>query len=128
MAPVDPALWSGLIASTVPVVVGAATVHFRIFIEPQADFRNRINLRRKALIEQVASRHAALLQHVRSITEDDLLRGDGREEPDLVGDLTSEVFRVFTVFQRLEVLRVVVRVAYLILFITIALGLLALQR
>jgi hypothetical protein len=95
-----------------------------MFVETQAEFRRRIGLRRNTLVEKVATKHAALLKHVRSITEDDILRGDGREEPDLVGDLTSEIFRVFTVFHRLETLGLIVRIAYGVLFVTIALGLL----
>lgn len=121
--PPDPILPS-LVASVVPIVLGSLATYFKPFVESQKDFRKRIRLRRDALLEQLAGRHAALLQHVRRITPDDLLRGDGREEPDLVGDLTGETFRLFTIFHRLEALRLAVRVAYTGLLVTVTLGIL----
>jgi len=117
----DP-MWPSLVASVVPIVLGSLATYFKPFIESQADFRSRIRLSRKDLLERLAAKHAALLNHVRQITPDDLLRGDGREEPDLVGDLTGETFRLFTIFHRLETLRLVVRSAYTVLLATVCLA------
>ncbi len=64
-----------------------------------------------------------LFQHVRSLGPDDCLRGDGRENADLVGDYTEDNFRVFTVYHRLSILESIVKYAYLILYCTVVLGL-----
>ncbi|MGD8451461.1 MAG: hypothetical protein PVJ57_06550 [Phycisphaerae bacterium] len=111
-----------MVASIVPIIVGALATYFKPFIESQASFRSRVKLRRQALLEQLAVKHAALLQHVRQLPDGDLVRGDGREEPDLVGNLTDETFRLFAIFHRLETLRLVVRSAYTALLGTIILG------
>lgn len=123
--PADSGFLHALIASAVPVVLGAVTVHFKLFIEPQSDFRSRISLQRKILLEQIASKHATLLRSTRLIV-DETLRGVvcGRGEPDLVGEFTCELFRVFTVFHRLDTLKLVVRCAYWFLLVTIIAGIL----
>ncbi len=117
----DP-MWPSLVASVVPIVLGSLATYFKPFIESQGDFRSRIKLCRKDLLEQLAAKHTALLQHVRQITPDDLLRGDGRQVPDLVGDLTAETFRLFTIFHRLETVRLAVRSAYTVLLATVCLA------
>lgn len=121
----DP-LWPSLAASVASIAVGGASVHFRLFIESDGEFRKRVSLRRKELTERLAAKHAALLQYVRLIvnTPDTVLRGDGREEPDMVGDLARETFTVSTILYRLEILRTVVRTAYFLLYLTIGAGLL----
>lgn len=111
------------LAALLPVLLGGAATYFRVFIVSQKDFRSRIDLKRSFLLERVATLHSVLLNHARSIDRNDLLRGDGRNEPDLVGDYTAEVFRLFTVFHRLEVLKLIAKTAHYVLFCTIALGL-----
>lgn len=111
-----------LVALVVPFLLGSLAAYFKPFVESEKDSRKRIKLRREALLEQLAGKHAALLQHVRRMTGDDLLRGDGREEPDLVGDVTGETFRLFMIFHRLETLRLVIRVAYVGLLVTVCLA------
>lgn len=111
-----------LIASVGPIAVGAVTVHFKLFIESNSEFRKRISLHREKLTERFAGRLAALLRHVRSMTVDDVLRGDGREEPDLVGDVAQECYKLTTVLHRMEIIRTVVRLAYSLMFAAIALG------
>ena len=117
----DP-LWPPLIASIAPVAVGSVSTHFKLFIESDGEFRKRISLHRKELTERFAGRLAAVLQHVRGMTDDDVLRGDGREEPDLVGDVAKDCYKLSTVLHRMEFIRAFVRLAYSILFITIGLG------
>jgi len=114
---------SAIIASVIPVVLGGVTTYFRIFITPKEDFRNRTKLKRCGLRERVAARLTALLQHVRALEQDDLLRGDGRESVDFVGEYTEETFRTFTIYHRLSVLDSIVRYSYYVLYGTIVLGL-----
>ena len=120
----DPSAWPSLLASVAPIAIGATAVHLRLFVEPESEFRKRISLRRKDLIEQVAARHASLLQHVRGLTDDDDLRGDGRESPDLVGDLAKETHRLFRDLYAMQLVRHLVRTAYFLLYLTIGLGML----
>ena len=119
----DPALWRSVAPSIVAIVIGGAGTYFKPFIGPEIEFRSRIVLRRKELIERTAVRLAALLQRVRSIAStDDLLRGDGRESPDLVGDLVSEVYRVSLTLLHLETMRSLVHGVYLLLMLTVVAG------
>ena len=119
----DP-VWPALIASIAPVVVGAVSTHLKLFIESESDFRKRISFQRKERIEGFAGRVASVLQHVRRMTEDDVLRGDGREEPDLVGDVAKECYKLCTVLHRMEMIRAVVRIAYSVLCVSIGVGIL----
>jgi hypothetical protein len=112
-----------IIAAVVPIVLGGITTYFKIFLVSKQDFRYRTQLKRSGMRETMATRLAALFQHVRSLGPDDPLRGDGRENADLVGDYTDENFRVFTVYHRLAFLENIIRYAYLLLYITIVLGL-----
>ncbi len=105
-----------------PVVLGGAATYFNIFLTSKEDFRNRARLERSALMERLAGKLAALCQHVRALTADECLRGDGRETPDLVGDYAEENLRVFTVYHRLAVLETVVRYAYMSLYVSVVLG------
>ena len=118
----NPSALASAIAALIPVVLGAVTTYLSIFIESEREFRQRIGLRRSSLTEKLATLHAALLNHARKIDDNSLLRGDGRIEPDLVGDYVAEMFRLFTIFHRLEVLKLFVRLGYLTLFCTIAGG------
>ncbi len=123
MATVDPS-WPAMLASAAPIAVGAITVHFKLFIESDGEFRKRVSLRRKELVERLAGRFASVLQHVRSMTDDDVLRGDGREEPDLVGELAQECSKVTTVLHRMEVIRFIVKAVYTTMWLLIVLGIL----
>jgi hypothetical protein len=116
-------VWPALVASVAPIAVGAFTIHFRLFIESNSEFRNRVNFHRAKLTEQFAGKLAAVLKHSKSMTADDVLRGDGREQPDLVGDVAKECYKLTTVLHRMEVIRIIVRFAYSMIFAAIAVGL-----
>jgi len=120
--PTDPSIWPALAGSLAPIIVGGAATHFKLFLDSKGDFRGRVRLHKKGLIEKLATKHATMLQHVRSLAEDDELRGDGRETPDLVGDLAADTFHLFAVFFRCEILSLVLKVAYHVMFATIVLG------
>jgi len=121
----DPSALTAGIAAVIPVVFGSVTTWLKIFIDPQKDFRARIDLKKKDLLERVAMDHAVLLNHCRAIDEDTLLRGDGYNEPDLVGNYTRRVFKLFAILHRLETLKLVVKVAYWLLYTFIGFGLVA---
>ena len=110
------------VAVVMPVLLGGVTTWLNIFIDPQREFRSRIDQKRAELIEGVAVQHAFLLNQCRNYDND--LRGDGRNEPDLVGEYTGRLFKLFVIFHRLELLKLVVRCAYWALFALIALGVL----
>ena len=69
--------------------------------------------------------HNYLLKPYLSSDEHTVLRGDGYNEPDLVGDYTRDVFKLVTFFHRLEILKLVVTRAYWLLFTLIGLGVIA---
>jgi hypothetical protein len=115
--------WGAILAAVVPILLGGITTYFKLFISSKEDFRQRTRLKRSVLCERMATRLAVLCQHIRSLGPDDCLRGDGREESDLVGEYTEENFRVFRVYRRLDILDGVVKYAHFALYITIVLGL-----
>ncbi len=116
-----------IIAAIAPIVVGGVTTYFKIFLVPKQGFRNRMLLKRGELHEHLAMRLVALLQHLRSLcltgTSDAPLRGDGREQPDLVDEYLRESLRVFTICHKLGILEKVVKWSYLFLYATIVSGL-----
>lgn len=118
----NPTEITAMIASLIPILLGGVTTYYKIFLEPKKEFLSRISLKRNALIEKFAMRHVSLLNHTRKIENDSLLRGDGHSEPDLVGEYTEELFRLFSIFYRMESLRTIVKFAYGILLITVVLG------
>jgi hypothetical protein len=119
LSPID---WLGVLLPLAPVLLGGTSAYFGIFIESQKEFRARTSLKRQNLTEQLATKLAILINHSRSIMPDQVLRGDRREEPDLVGEYTEELLRIQRVFYRLELLMLWVRIAYVLLFVTTALG------
>ena len=124
--PTDP-LWPALVASIAAVAVGGVSVHFKLFIESDSDFRKRIELHRAKITEQVAGKLSAVLQHVRIVVNspDTNLRGDGYEDPDLIGEMAQVIRKFSTTVYRLEIIRTLVRAAYFILYISICFGFLS---
>jgi len=114
---------TAVVVAVIPIALGGVTTYFKIFITPKDDFRNRTTLKRIGMREKVASRLTALLQHVRSLASDDVLRGDGREDADLVAEYIDETFRAFTIYSRLSILDSILKYAYTLLYVTIVGGL-----
>ncbi|MBE3037699.1 MAG: hypothetical protein IMZ62_02640 [Chloroflexi bacterium] len=114
--------WGAILAAVVPILLGGVTTHFHLFIPAKGDFRRRTRLKRNVLCEKVATRLVALCQHLRCLPADDSLRGDGREEPDLVGEYCGESFRVFAVYRRLDILDSIIKYASVALYSSVVLG------
>ena len=69
----------------------------------------------------------SVLSHLRGIIDtDDVIRGDGRETADLVGDYAIELNRIFRITIRLGVLNTLFRIGHWTLLITITVGILLL--
>ena len=121
--PADSETLLSIVTAVVSVVLGGVATHFKLFLPSKDNFRNRTRLKKTALTEKMAGHLTVLLQRVRSLSElDDPLRGDGREDPDLVGDYSTESFRTFAIYHRLEVLDRTIRRSYFLLYLSIALG------
>lgn len=104
--------------------MGGVFAYFRMFVGSHDDLRKRISLFRQTHIEKSAVQLTALLMHAGGV-EDGVLRGDGKKEPDLIGDYEGDVFRRVTIFHRLERTRFIVKLGFHFLFFTIFLGILA---
>lgn len=104
--------------------MGGVFAYFRMFVGSHDDLRKRISLFRQTHIEKTAAQLAKLLKHATSVA-DGVLRGDGRNEPDMVGDYEVDAFRRVTIFHRLERIRFIVKIGFHFLFLTIFLGILA---
>ena len=115
--------WGAILTAVIPILLGGIATYLKLFIPSKEDFRHRTKLKRNVLCERMATRLAMLCQHVKSLGPDDCLRGDGREEADLVGEYTEENFRVFTVYRRLDILDGIIKYAHLTLYLTIVMGL-----
>ncbi len=91
------------------------------FVEPQNEIRSRIDLIEKSLTEKLAVKLTGILNHLRSVFEtDDLLRENGTETPDLVGDYSNELTRVFKIVNRLRVLNSRYRIGHTFLTLTVS--------
>lgn len=117
----DP-LTLGIIINVAAVLMGAVGRWFNPFIEKRQEYRNRASLLQKNLLEQVSMRNVALLQHLRNNIDltDFELRGDGRETPDLVHELTLRIFRSSEILSSLLFWSNAVKRCYQALFILTA--------
>ena len=102
------------LVAIIPILIGVSS-HLLPFIDTRKEFRERINLRRESLRENLAQDLENLLNHARSIQgTDELLRG----QPDLVKIYTTETARVFDVLARIAWLIFWFRLGYRFLFVT----------
>lgn len=92
-----------VVLTLLPVVLGGISSYFNLFVESPKEFRARVSLTRQKLLEGVNERLSALLRGVVDVSTgtNDVLRGDGMQAPDLVGDFTEEQFRSFSLLHRL---------------------------
>ena len=121
------AIAAGVTAVISVLLGGAVTSRLAIFLVSQKEFRSRIEQKRAEVMERLAVQHASLLNYSRTYDENlrGTFRGDGRNEPDLVGEYMGNLFKGFVTFNRLDLLKLRVRWAYWLLFIIIALGVVA---
>jgi hypothetical protein len=102
-----------------PILLGISG-QFGIFLDTRKEFRDRINLRREALKENLAMYLADLLGYVRSV-QDEPLRGDGGS-PDLVKRYTTETWRTFESLTKIARLQFWFRFGHFFLFVTTLAG------
>jgi hypothetical protein len=120
----DPSGVTAGVAAVISVLLGGGvTSRLGMFLQPQGEFRDRIDRKTDAISEGLTVRHASLLNYCRNYDND--LRGDGRNEPDLVGEYTAHLKRLFVMLNRLELLKLVVKWAYWVLYMLISLGIIA---
>jgi hypothetical protein len=121
-------LLHALAASAVPVILGGALEHLKLFLEPLQPFRDRVKLKRTALIEQLAAKHANLIRLVVEQASGESLgyvippKG---EESDTIGGFMHESFRMHKVCNRLEALVFLVQGCHWLLMLTALAGLAA---
>lgn len=86
-----------IVLSLLPVIVGGTSSYFNIFVESRKDFRARVSLTREKLLESANERLSALMDGVVRVSmgTSDVLRGDGFQAPDLVGDFTRAQLKSF---------------------------------
>lgn len=105
-----------------PILLGVSG-QFGIFLDTRKEFRDRVNLRREALKENLAIYLADLLyqfSYVRSIP-DESLRGDD-DRPDLVKRYTTETWRAFDSLTKIARLQFWFRFGHFFLFVTTLAG------
>lgn len=123
-------LWTTLVGTAAPLLVGGVVEVLHFFLEPIQDFRSRANTKRKSLKELISQRHAELLRfYSSSAGMADLDRGyvvapsDG--DTDKAAAFTDELFRTITVFGRMAALGIFVRLTHFVLLAGCAMGALA---
>ena len=119
----DPQLLAAAIA-LVPVLVGGITTRFSLFLVSRKELRDRMRVRKKTLVETTGLKLATLLNLSRKIDKDELLRGDGVVEPDLVLEYSVANAHLVDVMQRMTRLMRTVDFCYSVLFFTITGGIL----
>ena len=123
----DPNSFTVPSVTLLPILVGSILRFTGFFIEKPKEFRDRVNLLEQSLTEKLARKLTSVLSHLRGIIDtDDVIRGDGRETADLVGDYAIELNRIFRITIRLGVLNTLFRIGHWTLLITITVGILLL--
>lgn len=125
-------LWANLGSSSfftaiVPIVLGGVLAYFKPWLPAEDDIRERSNLKRQVLLEEVNKR----LQHLLSQLQDadfDLkdLRGAPPGQPDLIADFTAEFIQTIEVGEKLRKIYVCVKACYTLFLITVVAGLVGL--
>ena len=120
-------------SAIVPIAVGGVLTIFKPWLPTEEDIKKRVDQRRHALMEGVCKLfHRVLTQAMTagltSLDPNSLkeLRGAPPNEPDLIADHTTELFRTLAVLQELEGVRCGIKRCYTCLFITVSIGVLGL--
>ena len=117
---------TSFLSAVVPIIIGGLLAHFKPWLATEDDIRNRINQRRATLIESSCKALHRVLGQVLTIPTAPQLRGEPPNEPDIIGDYVSEIFRTFAVLRDLDAIHLGIKRFYTILFITASVGVLGL--
>lgn len=121
----DPNSYTVPTITLLPILFGVIFRYIFFLIEKPKDFRNRVDILENSLTENLALKLTAVLSHLRGIVDTaDVIRGDGRETADLVGDYASELNRIFRITIRLGVLNTLFRIGHWTLLVTTTVGIL----
>lgn len=104
----DGSIWAAF-SGLAPLLLGGIAAGLRLFVEPIKEFRQRSIQLEKKYLEVLSTCLSALLNHSRNITADEMLRGDGRVQPDLVDQYTTQAHKYYRIVHRLELLRMTIR-------------------
>ncbi len=109
-----------VLVALLPILLGGASSYFQVFIESPKEFRARVSLTRQRLQEGVNERLQVLLRGVVDLSTgtDIVLRGDGMHAPDLVGDLTEEQHRSFSLLHRISTTERLLKAGHFVLLLT----------
>jgi hypothetical protein len=108
----------------VPIVLGGVLTYFKLWLPSEDDIRERSNLKRQILLEEVNKRLQQLLTRLQS-GDFDLkdLRGAPPGQPDLISDYTAEFEQATTIIKNLYKIHACIKTCYSLLLVTVAVGL-----
>ena len=101
----DPSRLEIALAPLIPFLLGGLAERFKFLIGSDSDFKRDVSRVQEHQRDRLAATLATLLNHSRTVFNSKELRGDGHNEPDLVGDYTRKILKVYESFHRLEALR-----------------------
>lgn len=124
------AVWNALAASSfytalVPIIFGALN-YFKIWLPSEDEVRRRCRAQREILYENVNKGLCRILEKLQETLNIADLRGTPPHPPDLIGDYTAELFRIFRINCVFEGIEGSVRRTFTFLMVTAALGILCL--
>lgn len=123
----DPGDLGTAVITFVPIIIVMIYRVIAFYIEKPKDFKNRLDLVDKTITERLSMKLTHLLNRVREIRDtDQLLRGDGDEDQDLVNEYSVELRQFIQISAQLRHLRVRSRISNSVLFGSSIFGILVL--
>jgi hypothetical protein len=124
------AVWNALAGSSiytalVPIIFGALN-YFKLWLPSEDEVRRRCRAQREILNENVNQGLCRILEKLQGTLNISDLRGTPPHPPDLIGDHTVELFRIFRINCVFEGIERSVRRTFTFLMVTAAFGILCL--
>jgi hypothetical protein len=119
-------VWNALSAASfypalVPIAFGTLN-YFRVWLPNEDDVRRRCNAHRELLNEKINKGLFRIIDKYQRSLRASELRGAPPNDPDLIADHTTEVFRVFRIHSALDSTEVTLRRTHTLLLVTAVIG------
>lgn len=114
---------SSNVIALIPILFGAISRYFGLFVDSPNEFRRRMSLVEQSLSESLSNALMDIVNRVRAIHgTDELFRGDGRESPDVIAAYSQKQQRGLKLIGQLSRLRRRVRFGHNALLSTVIVG------
>lgn len=110
-----------LVPSVLLILIGSFS-HFKPFLRDRKEINQQVSRCKKTIAEKHALLLNELLKHAVSVCETDNIRGDGREDRDLPGELSGFTLKSAMCFHRVDFLLNIYNYAAMAVFLGVIAG------